>query len=54
MNPKQLEDSIFEAAKKSTTTKTTKTKTTKPTKQSLTKPTVTEQKSKSGTRFKAA
>ena len=35
-------------------TKTTNTKTTKPTKQSLTKPTVTEQKSKPGTRFKAA
>ena len=35
-------------------TKTTNTKTTKPTKLSLTKPTVTEQKSKPGTRFKAA
>ncbi|MEH2327375.1 MAG: hypothetical protein V7K32_28220 [Nostoc sp.] len=40
--------------KSTKTTKTTNTKTTKPTKQSLTKPTVTEQKSKPGTRFKAA
>lgn len=57
MNNKQLEvepQSKVKTAKTTNPKSTKTTKTTKPTKNSLSKPTVTEFRSKSDTRFKAA